>query len=242
MKNDASNDTTRLDEMANSGLKKSAFPRGPLGRPRSARPRGKRSTLSIRTTAELFDKLDREAKERGRPLSHVAELWLEFGAREKPRLDDMLALVCGPQPARMLMLIAFVISDVGPAAASLGSREPTAEAIARWADNSYVFDQVVRAVNLILEAFRPEGDRRPQNPALDPPINMDPNAEFFQVGEQLAEAALLAVLNPRSVAAKFTRLGERLGENFDPVTVDRITKNLKRLRRAKSIDKAASEG
>jgi len=142
----------------------------------------------------------------------------------------------------MLMLIAFVISDVGPAAASLGSREPTAEAIARWADNSYVFDQLVRAVNLILEAFRPEGDRRPHNPALDPPINMDPNAEFFQVGEQLAEAALLAVLNPRSATAKFTRLGERLGENFDPVTIDRIAKNLKRLRRAKSIDKATSKG
>ena len=111
-----------------------------------------------------------------------------------------------------------------------------------WSKTLDVFDQVVRAVNLILEAFRPEGDRRPHNPALDPPINMDPNAEFFQVGEQLAEAALLTVLNPRSVAAKFTRLGERLGENFDPVTVDRITKNLKRLRRAKSIDKAASEG
>ena len=242
MKHSLGNETVRLGEMAKSGLKKPAPPRGPLGRPRSARPRGKRSTLSLRTTAELFDKLDREAKTRGRPLSHVAELWLEFGARERAQLDDMLALVCGPQPARMLMLVALVISDVGPAAASLGSWEPTAEAIARWADNPYVFDQVVRAVNLIFEAFRPEGDRRPHNPALDPPINMDRNAEFFQVGEQLAEAALLAVLNPHSVAANFTRLGERLGEKFDPVTVDRISKNLKRLRPAKSTDKAASEG
>jgi hypothetical protein len=178
----------------------------------------------------LFNKLDQEAKAQGRPLSHVAEIWMEYAARERPKLDDTLALICGPQLARALMLIALVISVVGPAAAALGTEEPTAEAIAAWPDDPFVFDQVIRAVNLIFEGFRPEGDRHPRNPALGPPINMDPEAEFFQVGEQMAETALLAVLDPNSLAAKFTRLGERLGEKFDPATIALVAKNLERLR------------
>jgi hypothetical protein len=226
--------------MAKSGLKKPTSPTGPLGRPRSARPHGKRSTLSLRTTAELFNKLDREAKARGRPLSHVAEDWMEYAARERPQLDDTLALVCGPQPARLLMLLAIVISDLGPAAAALGSWEPNAETIAQWFDDPYCFDQMVRAVTMILEGFRPEGDRSPRNPAVNPPINMSPDAEFFQVGEQMAEAALLGVLHPNSVAAKVTKVAERLGEKFDPASVDRIAKNLDRLRRAKFADKSTT--
>jgi hypothetical protein len=141
------------------------------GRPRAARKPGERSTLSLRITAELFERLDKAAKAKGRPLSQECEMMLEHAQRDVRGLDAMLALAYGPQLAVLVDEIAEVMRRAGAFAAfnvvrytKRGTTDPLLRGDA-WIRDAFCFDQAVQAAKTILEAWAQEiteGDRTPK--------------------------------------------------------------------------------
>jgi hypothetical protein len=156
----------------------------------------------------------------------------------------------------LIALIMEVLVDLGPAAAALGA-PPRAEPIRDWIANSaFAYDQAVQAINVLLEAFRPPGERLPEHlreprllPAAPvsgegPPIETDFNAQARALGEGAARLALLAMADPDALTpgagvGKLRRLGARIRQRF-PDIAERIRANLKRRRREERA--AADEG
>lgn len=74
------------------------------GRTRVPRQPGVRATLSLRMTADLFERLDNVAKANGRPLSQEAEIRLEQSLRDEQRAPLFHNAVYGSQLAGWLEL------------------------------------------------------------------------------------------------------------------------------------------
>jgi hypothetical protein len=213
------------------------------GRPRSARARGQRSTLSLRITAELFELLDQAAKAKGRPLSQEAELRLEYAARDERRLGDTLALPYGPQLAGLIELLATVLRDVGPQAAfkaaSLAGGPATLDDVYGWMNNPFAYDQAVKAAMLAFEAFRPEGNpvlSRLSGPKVLPGPDLDLNEAYRNIGAGMMQTELAAVADPKQArTATSQQLSAEVRQKLGSIS-DRIPMNLERLRREKSAE------
>jgi hypothetical protein len=65
-----------------------------------------------------------------------------------------LALAYGDQLTGIILTLATAIKDLGPHAGFYATGD-----LSPWLDNPFAFDQMVIAVNRILEAMRPEGDQ-----------------------------------------------------------------------------------
>src|SRR5438874_8943333 len=182
-------------------------PRGLAGRSSTPAKEGEKATLGIRASASLKRALDLHAKENGRSLSAEAELRLERSFEHQRLFDEVLDLTYGPKLAALLRLIGRVLIDTGPHAAA-AQKPDQIEAIFDWLPNAFAFDQARRAVELVFDALRPEGDLTPPNPDLG------------RMGEQFARGALVAI--------KDHEAGGELGDWAKPIRerlgalVDRI--------------------
>ena len=103
-----------------------------------------------------------------------------------------------------------MLIDTGPHAAA-AQKPDQIEAIFDWLPNAFAFDQARRAVELVFDALRPEGDLTPPNPDLG------------RMGEQFARGALVAIKDHEAGGelgdwAKPIR--ERLGALVDRINAD----------------------
>ena len=125
---------------------------------RGRRPRGefknKLATISTRVTSDTREALEGAAAKSGRSLSQEIECRLRRSFDEERKIVDILG---GPESYAFLRLIAQSIDMTARQAgviATLVRGHPV-----HWVNDPYVYDQAVKAVHVVLEAFRPAGDR-----------------------------------------------------------------------------------
>src|SRR5438477_5248473 len=134
----------------------------PRGRPRSPRKAGQRATLSLRITAELFQKLDAEAKQKGRALSNEAETRLERSFEEDRVAAYFSDAYFGRELAALLEIIGRAMRDAGTHATAL---EP-GDGSQSWLDSPYAFAVAVEAAMRVLHAVRPPGEIKTPRPRI----------------------------------------------------------------------------
>ena len=125
---------------------------------RGRRPKGefrnKLATISTRVTSDTREALEVAAAKSGRSLSQEIEWRLRRSFDEERKIMDNLG---GPESYAFLRLIAQSIDMTARQAgviATLVRGHPV-----HWVNDPYVYDQAVKAVHVVLEAFRPAGDR-----------------------------------------------------------------------------------
>src|SRR5215469_18861107 len=122
------------------------------GRPRTPRLPGTRTTLSLRVTTDLFDRLDAAAKQRGRALSNEAELRLETSFHDQEVVQRTMALAYGDKLAAILLTIAVLLKEAGP----YWHATTTGQLWGDWLTNPYAFEHATEAVNRVFEALHPD--------------------------------------------------------------------------------------
>ncbi len=123
----------------------------------------------MRTTKAIRDKLEKAAAASGRSLAQEVELRLERSFLEQELMIGGLELAYGRQLAGVLLLLGDgiqlslqVSGDLTRLRPPPGSGFTSEFSFPRnWMDMPFVFDQVVRCVNTILEALRPPGQVKP---------------------------------------------------------------------------------
>ncbi len=125
------------------------------GRPGRPRTVGERVPLGLRVTPELKAKLDSAANDSGRSQSQEAELRLEQSLRSEGALYDALDLAYGSELTAIILTLARALHFSGTRSAFVSKY--TEEGIEKWMSNPYAFDQAISAANVVLEAFRPQG-------------------------------------------------------------------------------------
>ena len=130
---------------------------------RGRRPKGefknKLATISTRVTSDTREALEGAAAKSGRSLSQEIEWRLRRSFDEERGIVDKLG---GPESYAFLRLIAQSIDMTARQAGNIASRARGHSVT--WLNDPYVYDQAVKAVIVVLEAFRPEGD--PARPKL----------------------------------------------------------------------------
>ncbi len=127
---------------------------GERGRPPKGEFKNKLATISTRVTSDTREALEGAANKSGRSLSQEIEWRLRRSFDEERKIMDNLG---GPESYAFLRLIAQSIDMTARQAgviATLVRGHPV-----HWVNDPYVYDQAVKAVNVVLEAFRPAGDR-----------------------------------------------------------------------------------
>ncbi len=119
-----------------------------IGRPTTPGKAGQKSTLSIRATGELKDKINNAAKANGRSLSQEAELRLE-------RSFDIEDRFGGPQVVGLIETIATVMKTAGEHAGFIETRKLVYQG--EWLFLPYAFDQATKAANAIMKHYKPKG-------------------------------------------------------------------------------------
>jgi hypothetical protein len=220
-------------DMIENGRKRDVEAKKPLGRPRAARRAGERSTLSLRITADLFQKLDSAAKKEGRPLSNEAELRLQQSFRDQQIVERTLALAYGDQLAGLLLTIAAMLKESGPIWGIWSTR--TSEGSGDWLSDPYAFDQTIKAVDRLLEGMKPPGEMKiPRDLGYESPENM---------GQGFANTMLMAIGGfPHDGNAKATEpLREMLGPIADRVRAFVTTKLVPKRKPAVTYGKRRSK-
>ena len=123
------------------------------GRPPKGKFRNKLATISTRVTSDTREALETAAAKSGHSLSQEIEWRLRRSFDEERNIVDNLG---GPESYAFLRLIAQSIDMTARQAGAIASR--ARGQTATWLNDPYVYDQAVKAVNVVLEAFRPEGD------------------------------------------------------------------------------------
>ena len=126
-------------------------------KPKRGRPStmGERLPLGLRVTKEVKQKLKSGDYLSGRSQSQEAEFRLEQTFNATRTLFDALDLAFGRRWTGLMLALAHAGQMTGTRAMSVnywnfsGGEE--------WVFDPYAYDQAVKAVNTILEAFRPEG-------------------------------------------------------------------------------------
>jgi len=133
--------------------KRRSSPQKPkLGRPAKF---GERLPLGLRVTPELKKKLNDASNASGRSLSQEAELRLEHSFNTTNVLFEALDLAYGRRWTGLLLALAQVARTTGTRAVAVSQWQ--FNGCEDWVLDPYAFDQVVSAINVVLEAFRPRG-------------------------------------------------------------------------------------
>ena len=127
-------------------------PRSGPGRPPVA---GERIPLGLRVTRETKQKLDQAAHVSGRSQSQEAELRLEQSFNSASALFDALDLAYGRHWTGLLLLLGQVAQLTGTRAIS--ASQFNFAGCEDWVSDPYAYDQAVRGMTFVLEAFRPRG-------------------------------------------------------------------------------------
>src|SRR5690349_20653663 len=124
------------------------------GRPTKPAEAGKPVSLGLKVTAGLKSRLDAAARQSGRTQSKEAELRLEQSFHDEDRIDLVRALYYGERLSGLFGLVEYVLHSTCQFTDAFvgGPGSPDA-----WASDPWAFDQMVKAVNVVLEAVRPDG-------------------------------------------------------------------------------------
>ncbi len=156
---------------------------------------GERVPLGLRVTKETKAKLDQAAQSSGRSQSQEAEFRLEQTFRSENAVFDALDLAYGCHWTGLLMTLARVGVRTGTRACSLSQH--VYESSEEWMSDPYAYDQVIRAINCVLEAIRPPGT------TATPPDTLGlPPTSYMNLGAAFAQTELAAVVKPNEVQAQ----------------------------------------
>jgi hypothetical protein len=209
------------------------------GRPKREPEPGERVHLGFRVTPQLKQRLEEAATANGRSQSQEAELRLEQSFNHQELLPQVLALAYGRQMAAVVLMLGELMKRVGDLGEQLSyardTHERDAETKARltgvrsrsgWLDIPYAFDQILKAVNLSLEALRPPGEVRLPNAALekDPPGTPPEHKRtrvFSYFGENTADIFLGEAASGEPHSCEHALV---IHEMLGPALVDRIKK------------------
>lgn len=182
--------------------------------PKRGRPRefGERLPLGLRVTKELKRKLREISHESGRSLSQEAEFRLEQTFKSSSTLFEALDLAYGRHTTGLLLALGLAMQTTGTRGLMLSQWK--FDGSEDWITDPYAFDQAVRAVNTILEAFRPPGSTKIAGP---PDLRRAlPQGSFEVVGKGFAEGLLETLRNPanyqRADAETVRLISERLSD------------------------------
>jgi hypothetical protein len=167
--------------------------KGRAGRPLAMPLVGKKSTLGVRVSPAVKERLNQEATKSDRSLSAEAELRLEMSFRDELLLDSALELY-GRGVGDLLRVLGSVMRGAGRRAAwaAAGSLEGADD----WLQNSFARNQAIEAATTLLEGMRPKKEDRvypqPNHPML---LGFTPEV----VGQHAAVGTLHAIKDPDGV-------------------------------------------
>jgi len=152
-------------------------------KPRLGRPAkfGERLPLGLRVTPVLKKKLNDASNAGGRSLSQETEIRLEHSFSTTNVLLEALDLAYGRRWTGLLLALAQVAQITGTRAVAVSQSE--FNGCEDWVLDPYSYDQVVSAINVVLEAFRPSG-AIPDTPP--PNWNHLPASAYKKLGEGFA--------------------------------------------------------
>jgi predicted transcriptional regulator len=167
--------------------------------------------LGLRVTKELKAKLDQAAEASGRSQSQEAEFRLESTFNAENAVIDALDLAYGRYWTGILLALAKVGQHVGTRGVFLSQFTGEGYGVEDWLSDSYAYDQVVRAVNTVLEEFRPRAPMR-----IPPDTLGMPPFVYGRVGNDLARVFLdkLQKADDRSTDDNARAVRERLAGLF----------------------------
>jgi hypothetical protein len=113
--------------------------------------------VGFRAPRELKQRLEAAAVRSGRSLSTEAQIRLERSFEKQDLLGNALELAYGSRFGGVLLLAAEMAAEVGRLAGYISGESHAA--ILNWIDDPFAYDQAVITADLILNAFRPHGDR-----------------------------------------------------------------------------------
>lgn len=169
---------------------------------------GERVPLGLRVTKEAKRRLDQAATASGRSQSQEAELRLEHTFNDEKSVLDVLDLAYGRRWTGLLLALARVGQLTGTRGVFVS--QWNGEGCEDWFADPYAYDQMVKAVNFMLEAFRPDGPIE----TLHEPFGL-PAAALERLGEGFARNTLDALINPADKQADnpvIQSIRQRLGD------------------------------
>jgi hypothetical protein len=192
------------------------------GRPTKPPTAGRKSPLGLRVTPGIKDMLDSAAQHNSRTQSQEAELRIEATFRSEQQLSQGLELVYGRQIAGLLTLIGHVLRDLGPMAHGVATL--SMEVNPDWLSNPFALDQAEKAIGLIFDAIRPEGDPLPAHLRGPLVINgTDLNAMHRVLGKGITASYLAAVFDPASALSHdLQRIGAEVRDRLGAEVVGRL--------------------
>jgi hypothetical protein len=161
-----------------------------VGRPAKPKAERKRNNLTIRVRDALREDLGKSAAANQRSVSEETEMRLLHSFQVNDFVRQALSLAYGPRTAALALILAYVIHETGTHAGFLSTLTP--DGARDWRAIPFAFDQAVKAVDIVMKAFRPSGEIVP------PQLGADSlNATYLRLGELMAAGALEAVKNPQ---------------------------------------------
>ena len=152
---------------------------------------GERISLGLRVTKETKALLDKAAEASGRSLSQEAETRLEHTFNAGNAVFDALDLAYGRRCAGLLLAIAQVAQITGTRAVAMS--QWNFAGCEDWMADPYAYEQAMRGIVCLLEAFRPKGM------IVSPPNTMRlPADAFARLGEGFARELISGLADPDS--------------------------------------------
>jgi hypothetical protein len=110
--------------------------------------------MNLNVSAEVRSQLEATAKRAGRSLSQEAERRLEGSFVRQNLLNEVLTLVYGPRLAGLLVLLGALMDAAGRETNFLSTNSR-----GDWTNNSFAYDQAVKAAIWLLDTARPASER-----------------------------------------------------------------------------------
>jgi hypothetical protein len=193
----------------------------PRGRPAKPESERRRSNLTLRAHDDMRAKLEKGANAYGRSLSEEAEFRLNHSFEVESQFDQMLDLAFGSQLGGLMMLIGYLLRDVGNSA-GFGSTF-TLVGAKEWLNNPYAFDQATKALAALMEQLRPEGEI--EVPRLKLSSGPDLGDLYSHLGSGFVATYLEAVAG-QGRTTELQTLGTAVEDRLGPAVVDRVRRRL----------------
>jgi hypothetical protein len=180
----------------------------------------------MRITPQVRERLVTEAERHGRSLTQEAEYRLEQSFGDDDVVAKVLSRACGPELTGLLLLLAVTLRDAG---AMAGFNQAGPRGYHDWFNLPLAYDQVASAINVAVEAIRPNGGLDRLKSAL-PALPLD-TADSFEVPiDQLGAASMLinlrAVVDPANAPRNIRAAAVEVSQLLGPAITDRIAQNL----------------
>jgi hypothetical protein len=189
------------------------------GRPTKPAKKGEKTTLSLRVTPSLKERLDSAGDLSGRNLSQEAEIRLERSFHEQDLLISALDLAFGTETTALLLIFGEAIRSATTTARF--STTFALEVATEWTSDPYAYGEAAKAIAAVLDALRPEGEPIPPKFGSIPGV-LDLNEVYKnQLGPGFARSVLEAVCGDPATR-KLATLSDQIRERLQDETVDRV--------------------